>query len=121
MQFQYHFSYTILITKREIKKKNFYSGSEREKGAEYFSVPLFMFGVLPITRWRIPPSIVLARSDEPIMEPKEEYEKVGFFGDVVFTNGHLVDGDNLTIYYGASDEVICGAEFSISRILESLG
>lgn len=67
------------------------------------------------------PSIVLARSDEPIMEPKEEYEKVGFFGDVVFTNGHLVDGDNLTIYYGASDEVICGAEFSISRILESLG
>lgn len=67
------------------------------------------------------PSIVLARSDEPIMEPKEEYEKVGFFGDVVFTNGHLVDGDNLTIYYGASDEVICGAEFSISRILETLG
>lgn len=66
------------------------------------------------------PSVVIARSVEPIMEPVMDYEKTGFFGDVVFTNGHLVDGDRLTIYYGASDEVICGAEFSISQIIESL-
>ena len=32
------------------------------------------------------------------------------FGNVVFTNGHLVDGDTITMYYGASDEVICKAE-----------
>lgn len=63
---------------------------------------------------------VLARSDEPIMEPLEIYEKQGFFGQVVFTNGHLVDGDDLTIYYGASDRVICGAKFSISAVLTSL-
>jgi len=66
------------------------------------------------------PSKVLARSEEPIMEPIMEYEKTGFFGNVVFTNGHLVDGDTVTIYYGASDEVICGAEFSINEILQSL-
>jgi len=66
------------------------------------------------------PSKVLARSVEPIMEPKEEYEMTGFFGNVIFTNGHLVEGDKLTIYYGASDEVICMAEFSISEILTSL-
>lgn len=64
---------------------------------------------------------VLARSTEPIMEPVAEYEQVGFFGDVVFTNGHLVNGDTVTIYYGASDSVICGARFSISEILQSLG
>jgi len=63
---------------------------------------------------------VLARSRFPIMEPTEEYEKKGFFGNVVFTNGHLVDGDELTLYYGASDSVICGARFSISEILENL-
>ena len=51
---------------------------------------------------------VLARSKEPIMEPIAPYEQVGFFGNVVFTNGHLVDGDRVTIYYGASDSVICG-------------
>ena len=57
---------------------------------------------------------------EPIMEPIAEYEKVGFFGNVVFTNGHLVDGDEVTIYYGASDSVICGARFSIQEILRTL-
>lgn len=64
---------------------------------------------------------VIARSEEPVMEPIAEYERVGFFGNVVFTNGHLVDGDTVTIYYGASDSVICGARFSISEILKTLG
>ena len=63
---------------------------------------------------------VLARSNEPIMEPVADYERTGFFGNVVFTNGHLVDGDTLTIYYGASDSVICGARFSLEEILRSL-
>jgi beta-1,2-mannobiose phosphorylase / 1,2-beta-oligomannan phosphorylase len=66
------------------------------------------------------PSKVLARSKEPIMEPNMDYEKTGFFGNVVFTNGHIVDGDTITMYYGASDEVICGAELSINEILDSL-
>jgi predicted GH43/DUF377 family glycosyl hydrolase len=54
------------------------------------------------------------------MEPTQPYEQTGFFGNVVFTNGQYVDGDKITIYYGASDEVICAAELSIKRILESL-
>ncbi len=66
------------------------------------------------------PSIVLARSIEPIMEPTQSYEQTGFFGNVVFTNGHYVKGDDLFMYYGASDEVICGASFSISEILSTL-
>jgi predicted GH43/DUF377 family glycosyl hydrolase len=63
---------------------------------------------------------VLARSEEPIMEPVAEYERAGFFGNVVFTNGHLVEGDKVTMYYGASDSVICGATFSISELLGTL-
>lgn len=63
---------------------------------------------------------VLARSEKPIMEPRAPYELEGFFGEVIFTNGHLVDGDRLTIYYGAADSVICGAHFSIREILASL-
>jgi predicted GH43/DUF377 family glycosyl hydrolase len=54
------------------------------------------------------------------MEPTAPYEQAGFFGNVVFTNGHLVDGDELTMYYGASDSVICGARFSIEEILGTL-
>ena len=66
------------------------------------------------------PSIVLARSIDTIMVPTEEYELSGFFGNVVFTNGHVVDGDTITIYYGASDEYVCGARFSIREIFASL-
>jgi len=66
------------------------------------------------------PSKVLARSTEPIMEPIAAYEKTGFFGNVVFTNGHYVEGDTIKLFYGASDEVICSAEFSITAILNSL-
>ncbi len=63
---------------------------------------------------------VLARSRDPIMEPIAEYERAGFFGNVVFTNGHLVDGDTLALYYGASDSVICGACLSLQEILQTL-
>lgn len=63
---------------------------------------------------------VLARSEEPIMEPSAPYEREGFLGEVIFTNGHVVDGDHLTLYYGAADSVICAANLSITAILESL-
>lgn len=66
------------------------------------------------------PSIVIARSEQPIMEPTEEYELTGFFGNVIFTNGHIVNDDIIHLYYGASDEVICGADLSITEILNSL-
>ena len=66
------------------------------------------------------PSKVIARSTEPIMEPIEPYETSGFFGHVVFTNGHVTDGDQLTIYYGAADEHVCGAHFSIKQIMQTL-
>lgn len=66
------------------------------------------------------PSIVRARSVEPLMIPSQSYELTGFFGNVVFTNGHVVDGDIITLYYGASDEVVCGATLSIKEILLSL-
>ncbi|SDH14136.1 glycoside hydrolase family 130 protein [Mucilaginibacter gossypii] len=66
------------------------------------------------------PSKVLARTVDPIMVPIEPYELSGFFGYVVFTNGHVVEGDKLTVYYGAADEFVCGAHFSITEILSLL-
>ncbi|MCX5659002.1 MAG: glycoside hydrolase family 130 protein [Planctomycetota bacterium] len=66
------------------------------------------------------PTRVLARSREPVLWPREPYELTGFFGNVVFTNGHVADGDRVTIYYGASDEVICAATASIKELLKTL-
>lgn len=67
------------------------------------------------------PAKVLARSDEPIMEPIADYEKTGFFGNVVFSNGYYMkDEDTIEMFYGASDEVICSARLSVSEILNTL-
>jgi predicted GH43/DUF377 family glycosyl hydrolase len=66
------------------------------------------------------PSRVLVRTRDPIMEPAAEYETKGFFGNVVFNNGHIVEGDRIYLYYGASDETVCGAQASIVRILDVL-
>jgi beta-1,2-mannobiose phosphorylase / 1,2-beta-oligomannan phosphorylase len=68
------------------------------------------------------PAKVLARTEEPIMVPSAPYETSGFFGNVVFTNGHILhdDGDTITVYYGAADELICSAEFSIKEICSLL-
>lgn len=68
------------------------------------------------------PTRVIARTENPIMVPTADYEISGFFGNVVFTNGHVSepDGDTLTVYYGASDEFVCGAQFSIKEICSLL-
>lgn len=63
---------------------------------------------------------IIARTIDPIMVPTEPYELSGFFGYVVFTNGHIINGDQLTIYYGAADEFVCGAHFSINEIIALL-
>ena len=66
------------------------------------------------------PSKVLARTENPIMEPIASYEQTGFFGNVVFSNGQYIEGDTIHLYYGASDEVICYATLSLSEIMSKL-
>lgn len=68
------------------------------------------------------PSKVIARTEVPIMVPIAHYETSGFFGNVVFTNGHTMgaDGDTVTIYYGAADEFVCAAHFSLKEIFSLL-
>ena len=66
------------------------------------------------------PHKIIARGKEPIFVPEAVYETTGFVPNVVFTCGALVDGDKVSIYYGAADTVIAGADMSIREILESL-
>ncbi|MBL4745012.1 MAG: glycoside hydrolase family 130 protein [Flavobacteriaceae bacterium] len=66
------------------------------------------------------PTKVIARSETPIMEPLTPYEKTGFFGEVIFTNGHIVTGDEVKLYYGAADEIVGLATFSIKELLKTL-
>lgn len=66
------------------------------------------------------PTKVIARSDDPVMEPDADYEKEGFFGDVVFSCGVIVEGDVVKMYYGVADTSMACAELSLKEILDSL-
>jgi predicted GH43/DUF377 family glycosyl hydrolase len=66
------------------------------------------------------PSKVIARSDKPILEPEADYEVEGFFGNVVFSCGCIVEGDVVKIYYGVADTSMACAELSLQEILDSL-
>lgn len=66
------------------------------------------------------PAKVIAKSEKPIMMPLLPYEKEGFFGEVVFGCGGIVEGDKLTMYYGVADTSMAGCEMNISDILNEL-
>lgn len=66
------------------------------------------------------PSRVLARSNEPILAPEADYELAGFFGNVVFTCGVILDDGKVKVYYGASDTCMAYAEVSLGSIMRSL-
>jgi len=63
------------------------------------------------------PSRVLARSNIPILSPRERYERIGDVPNVVYSCGALVEGDLLKIYYGASDSCICLGTAPLSEIV----
>ena len=66
------------------------------------------------------PSIVLARSSEPILKPEASYEREGFFNGVVFTCGLVAQGDDIRVYYGAADGVTAVADLPVREIMDGL-
>ncbi|UCF42381.1 MAG: glycoside hydrolase family 130 protein [Planctomycetota bacterium] len=63
---------------------------------------------------------VLARAERPILEPETDYEREGFFGNVVFCCGLLCEDNKLKIYYGVADTAVCCAEVPVQDILSDL-
>ncbi len=66
------------------------------------------------------PSTVIARSDEWIFAPEEEYELSGDVDKVVFPCGWVAEGDEVKLYYGGADMCMALATARISELLEWL-
>lgn len=66
------------------------------------------------------PSKVLCRTAIPILSPREYYERVGDVNNVVFSCGAILedDGQELKIYYGASDTSICVGTANVNSLLQ---
>jgi beta-1,2-mannobiose phosphorylase / 1,2-beta-oligomannan phosphorylase len=66
------------------------------------------------------PSLVLARSAEPILIPQTDFECKGFVPNVVFPTGVIAQDRSLLIYYGAGDAVTAVVQLSLDDVLASL-
>lgn len=66
------------------------------------------------------PEKILARTENPIIQPEADYETSGFFGNAVFTCGCCQDGNNIVLYYGAADDKICRADITLEEIYRAL-
>lgn len=66
------------------------------------------------------PSKVLARSNMPILEPTEHYENNGLKYGVVYPCGAVIHEDDLIVYYGGSDMVVCAATYNLDSFIDRL-
>ncbi len=65
------------------------------------------------------PSQILGVSDKWILQPEEDYERIGYVHNVVFTCAAIPEENgSLKIYYGAADTVMCLATASIKELVD---
>lgn len=66
------------------------------------------------------PTKVLARTENPILEPETPYELFGQVNNVVFPCGQVVMNDLLYVYYGGADKVIGVATMPLENLIKKL-
>lgn len=66
------------------------------------------------------PTRVLYRSIQPILKPSEWYENEGFKAGVAYPCGAVVINNQLIVYYGGADTVICVASENLDTFLTEL-
>ena len=64
------------------------------------------------------PAKVIGRCPAALLSPREDYERIGDVGNVVFACGAIVeDSGEVKMYYGAADTCVCVATASMDEIL----
>jgi len=66
------------------------------------------------------PRKVIARSDEWVFSPEDNYEVFGDVDKVVFPCGWVADNDEVRLYYGGADKCIALATARLSEMLDWL-
>lgn len=81
--------------------------------------PIFRMGAAVLDKED--PSKLLGRSDIPILSPREDYERIGDGGNIIFSCGAIVkeETDELYLYYGASNTVVCLGTAKLEDIFKS--
>jgi len=66
------------------------------------------------------PPRVLARTTHPILEPSARYENEGLKSGVIYPCGAVILNDQLFVYYGGADMVVCVATAKMSEFMSQL-
>lgn len=66
------------------------------------------------------PSIIIARTNGPMLVPEDIYEEFGQVPNVIFPSGSFLQGKKLHIYYGAADTTGCRAKVYLEDLLRSM-
>ena len=66
------------------------------------------------------PNRVLARAQEPLLQPEQPWEREGPVPNVVFGEGAICLDDTLYLYYGAADRVIGLATLALPKLIATL-
>jgi len=66
------------------------------------------------------PTKVLARTNQPILEPTKSYENNGFKFGVAYPCGAAIMKKRLFVYYGGSDTYTCVATAPVNKFLKEL-
>ena len=87
----------------------------------YFSPPP-IFGVEAAMLNMHNPRELLSRTKQPLMVPREEYEKYGRVPNIIFPTGAIVKDKELYLYYGAADSICAVATIDFDGLIsETLG
>jgi predicted GH43/DUF377 family glycosyl hydrolase len=66
------------------------------------------------------PTKIVGQCVEPSLSPREDYERIGDVGNVVFACGAIVEDDgHVKVYYGAADTSICVATVGMDDLIAS--
>jgi predicted GH43/DUF377 family glycosyl hydrolase len=77
--------------------------------------PIYRIGAIMLDKDN--PAKVLGRGVAPLLSPREDYERIGDVGNVVFACGAIVEDDGeVKVYYGAADTSICVAFGTLDEI-----
>ncbi len=67
------------------------------------------------------PTQVIAETDATLLEPEMDCEKYGQVPNVVFPCGSILHQEEIFLYYGGADKVVCVAKMKLSDIFKRLG
>lgn len=86
----------------------------------YFSDRKRIFGIEAVLLDLKNPKKIIGRTKYPFIVPDQVYTKYGFVSDVSFPTGAVIKGNNIDIYYGASDTTTCMASLNVDLLIREM-